>query len=103
MAVPYEDIIASARERYAIYYLVLTVNFRNNGSVSYGVALSRMKDDEMVHIHDCEEDLEVLINEMIRRSDFENGRLVLEDYRPPTMMLIEHDSDTPVEDDEIPF
>lgn len=72
---PYKNIIETFRAKYEPNYLSVQVEFQNSMEVLFGVSLSLEKGDEMVHVHRVSaQSLTDTLHEMVRRSDFDNGR-----------------------------
>lgn len=75
MAVPYEQIIADARQKHVPNYFSVGVEFESNGVVKFRVAWCQNQGDEMVHLHNVKnKTLDEVIDECRRRCDWESGR-----------------------------
>jgi len=71
----FEKIIRKFRDDYNPSYLSVRIEYADSMRVEFGVSMTMERDDAMVHCHNVTaQSLTRTLAEMVRQSDFTNGR-----------------------------
>lgn len=79
MSVPYDAIIATAREEHVPSFFAAQVHYQHDATTAFSVSWASHQGDEMVHLHTIKnKSLTQVINEARRRCEWDNGRLEID-------------------------